>query len=148
MSKNNDIAATSLASTLAGFIAKVVVHPIDTVKAKVQVNRTRIDNLKDFNKGLIAEIIQKTYSAEGMKGFFPGVGLSAFGSTVAFSAYMTTYEYSKNHLATTEVPNYSTSVLQSTPIAKLLFVRLYCRDCFMRILASNRCHQGAAASSI
>ena len=68
MSKNNDIAATSLASTLAGFIAKVVVHPIDTVKAKVQVNRTRIDNLKDFNKGLIAEIIQKTYSAEGMKG--------------------------------------------------------------------------------
>lgn len=101
---SNEIAATTVASTLAGFIAKIAVHPIDTVKAKVQVNRARIDNLRDFNKGVITDIISKTYRTEGIAGFFPGVGLSAFGSMVAFSAFMTTYEYSKRHLANIDVP--------------------------------------------
>lgn len=94
---------------IAGFIAKVVVHPIDTIKAKVQVNRSRIDNFKDFNQGLITQIIRKTYQTEGVRGFFPGVGFSAFGSTVAFSAFMTTYEYSKKKTSEHQVqpPNYS-----------------------------------------
>lgn len=96
--KKNELAATSVASTLAGFIAKIAVHPIDTIKAKVQVNRSRVDNLKDFNKGVVTDIIRNTYRNEGIAGFFPGVGISAFGSMIAFSAYMTTYEFSKKHL--------------------------------------------------
>ena len=91
MTEAEKLRTTMMASTLAGSVAKFVVHPIDTIKAKVQVNRSRIDNLQDFRQGVIKDIIGKTFQNEGIKGFFPGVGLSVLGSAVAFSAYMTTY---------------------------------------------------------
>jgi len=40
-------------------------------------------------------LVKHTWASEGIRGFFPGVTLSAFGSIIAFSAYMTVYEKSK-----------------------------------------------------
>jgi hypothetical protein len=100
---SSDIKTTIVAGAIAGCIAKFCVHPIDTIKAKVQVNRARIDNLKDFNQGIVWDIIKKTYSNEGIAGFFQGVGISALGSTIAFSAYMTAYQFCKRRLHNVEV---------------------------------------------
>lgn len=52
-----------IASSLAGSLAKLVVHPIDTIKAKVQVNRARIEKLSDYQKGLVSETIRKTWKS-------------------------------------------------------------------------------------
>ena len=41
---------------------------------------------------------KQTWKLEGIRGFFPGVTLSAFGSIIAFSAYITAYERTKNQL--------------------------------------------------
>lgn len=109
--QSENLANTMIASTLAGSIAKLMVHPIDTIKAKVQVNRSRIDRLRDFTGGAATDIIRKTYRNEGIPGFFRGVDISVLGSAVAFSAFMTAYEFCKNAIAKYEVrvPLLSTS---------------------------------------
>lgn len=40
-------------------------------------------------------IVKKIYQQKGVKGFYPGVTIAAFGSVIAFSAYMTAYEKCK-----------------------------------------------------
>lgn len=37
--KKRNIIATSIASPFAGMIGKFVMHPVDTIKSKVQVNK-------------------------------------------------------------------------------------------------------------
>lgn len=43
--------ATSIASSTASMIAKFLCHPIDTIKAKVQINRQKIQNINDAKIG-------------------------------------------------------------------------------------------------
>lgn len=62
MSNSEDsLANTMISSTLAGSIAKLLVHPIDTIKAKVQVSQSRIDRVQDFSGGVVKNLIKKTY---------------------------------------------------------------------------------------
>ncbi len=44
--------ATSIASPFAGMIAKFLLHPIDTIKAKVQVNRIKLHSVTDYKPGM------------------------------------------------------------------------------------------------
>ena len=43
-------------------------------------------------------IVKKTFANEGTHGFFRGATISVFGSMIAFSCYMSVYEYSKKVL--------------------------------------------------
>ena len=97
--------ATSIASPFAGMIGKFVMHPVDTIKSKVQVNRMQLRSVSDYKFGTVKElsifpykIVIKTYKNEGIAGFFRGVTISVFGSAVAFSCYMSAYEHTKNYL--------------------------------------------------
>ena len=48
--------ATSIASPFAGMIGKLIMHPVDTIKAKVQVNRIAIHKVKDIKAGMAIEL--------------------------------------------------------------------------------------------
>lgn len=43
--------ALSIGSSLAGMLAKFLTHPIDTVKAKLQVNRMQMRTLSEVKVG-------------------------------------------------------------------------------------------------
>lgn len=102
LEKRKKVIATTIASPIATIIAKFACHPIDTIKSKIQARASKLHNLSEYEMGHSIElgitlfiVVKKTFAQEGIKGFFPGVTLSAFGSIIAFSAYMTAYEKTK-----------------------------------------------------
>lgn len=48
--------ATSIASPFASMIAKFVMHPIDTIKSKVQVNRIALKSVTDYKAGMVTNL--------------------------------------------------------------------------------------------
>lgn len=54
--KKRNMLATSIASPFAGMIAKFVMHPIDTIKAKVQVNRMELKSVSDYKVGMVTNL--------------------------------------------------------------------------------------------
>ena len=48
--------ALSIGSSAAGMIAKFVTHPIDTIKAKLQVSRIEMRTLSDVKLGNAIEL--------------------------------------------------------------------------------------------
>ena len=51
-----NILATSIASPFASMIAKFVLHPIDTIKSKVQVNRMQLKKVSDYKPGTVLQL--------------------------------------------------------------------------------------------
>lgn len=45
------IIATTIASPLSSLVAKFVTYPIDTIKTKIQANRSGLHHLSDYNFG-------------------------------------------------------------------------------------------------
>lgn len=48
--------ATSIASPFAGMIGKFVMHPVDTIKSKVQVNRMQLKSVSDYKSGTVTRL--------------------------------------------------------------------------------------------
>ena len=79
--KETYVSSTAIAGTLAGVIPKFICHPIDTVKAKLQVNRDRMNIEKissDFKK-----MWRNIYRSEGIRGFYPGAGIAIVISKIS-----------------------------------------------------------------
>lgn len=53
---NEELFATSIAAPIAGMISKFITHPIDTIKAKVQVNTMKLTNVSDIKIGMTSDI--------------------------------------------------------------------------------------------
>lgn len=51
-----NLLATSMASPFAGMIAKFVMHPVDTIKSKVQVNRMEMKSVADYKHGTVLKL--------------------------------------------------------------------------------------------
>ena len=81
-----------LLSDLLGFATTVVLHPLDLVKTRLQVNDTRGFN---FVKNFFV-VIKKTYKEEGLKAFYQGISPAILGSVVSWSIYFSFYENAKN----------------------------------------------------
>lgn len=48
--------AVTIGSSVASMIAKIVTHPIDTIKAKIQVNRLQMRTLSDVKPGMAIDL--------------------------------------------------------------------------------------------
>lgn len=48
--------ATSIASPFASMIAKFIMHPLDTIKSKVQVNRIALKSVNDYKPGMVTNL--------------------------------------------------------------------------------------------
>lgn len=75
-----------LASASAGLIGRLVCHPIDTIKAKLQAN---------YNFKGVADVVKTTYIREGARGFYQGLGTVLVGGIPGVCIYLTTYETCK-----------------------------------------------------
>lgn len=92
---NNKYASlvSALAGTCGSSVAKVFVHPIDTIKAKLQVKK-----METHTRGsLIADIARKTIQTEGIGGLYRGFAICFFGSIPGAALYYGSYEFFKKN---------------------------------------------------
>jgi|JI6StandDraft_1071083.scaffolds.fasta_scaffold25441_4 hypothetical protein len=64
--------ATAIASMAAGVLSKFLVYPIESIKTMVQVNVKS----KLYEPGQIMSLTGRTFSEEGIRGFFRGAGFT------------------------------------------------------------------------
>jgi len=85
---------TSISSIIGGGVARLFCHPIDTMKAKIQVETSRLSS-KDLVSNLMWRTIKETYQNEGLAGLYRGIGIATLGSAPALALFFTSYEYAK-----------------------------------------------------
>ncbi|GBG26035.1 Mitochondrial thiamine pyrophosphate carrier [Hondaea fermentalgiana] len=87
-------AAQLLSGSLAGVLSKVIVHPLDTVKKRIQVNHLlgRESARAARYNGMI-DCFREMYIHEGPRSFFSGLVPTLLKSAVATAVTFATYEY-------------------------------------------------------
>lgn len=88
--KDKTVLISMISGLLSGATAKLFIHPIDTIKAKVQVETKETQKISDAFKS--------TMKSEGIKGLYRGIGISVIGSLPACCLYFGTYEWAKKNL--------------------------------------------------
>lgn len=93
---------SSIAGLTAGSAGKALMHPVDTIKAKLQVltmpgsQLAETMKLQQANKGsLIFNIARDTVRAEGPLGLYRGFWIHVAGSLPAGGLYFGGYEFFK-----------------------------------------------------
>mmetsp|Transcript_15029 Transcript_15029/g.27054 ORF Transcript_15029/g.27054 Transcript_15029/m.27054 type:complete len:338 (-) Transcript_15029:68-1081(-) len=94
---------TFAASTVSGMIARIPMHPIDTLKAKLQVQ-------VEGNYKSIVSVALQTWRSGGVGAFYAGFPTAFFGSAPASCMYWTSYEASKKVLFQTKVMTENPSI--------------------------------------
>lgn len=90
--KHNDknVLISMISGLFSGSMAKLFTHPIDTLKARVQVE------IKGKEK--ILHCMKNVLEKEGIPGLYRGLGISIFGSIHGYILYFGFYEFAKNRL--------------------------------------------------
>lgn len=88
-------ASEILASACAGLFGRIVAHPFDTVKSKLQSGR---NVHKASQKHPLIGTIKMTYGLEGFRGFYKGLGACLVGGIPGVVVYLTSYEASRAYL--------------------------------------------------
>lgn len=80
------LAADLLGSATAGMIGRLVCHPIDTLKSKLQSGKPEYRTF--------ASTFHHTWKYQGVMGFYRGLGAVMIGGIPGVSLYLTSYEVS------------------------------------------------------
>lgn len=109
-----------ISSTISGLISRVICHPFDTIKARLQSGK--------YDSKSIIETVQKTYKIEGFRGFYGGLSAVIVGGVPGVAIYLTSYEMSKRKLSEISIFKsspfliYFTSGMIAEALCCLLFV--------------------------
>lgn len=87
-----------LSGIITGTVGRVLTHPIDTLKARAQVIRSRM-SLTDVLKFGLVKTAKETYAMDGLKGFYRGVVINVLGGAPATVLYFYFYDQSKAYLS-------------------------------------------------
>ena len=79
--------ALMLASASTGSFCRIFLHPLDTMKARLQVQTSSKADYSGF-----IDAVRQTATKEGIKGFYRGFGVTFLGSMPASCIYFTCYE--------------------------------------------------------
>ena len=67
---------TFISGLLSGTINKFITHPIDTLKAKIQISQIEYTKIKNISKNGIINTTKRVLKNEGIKGFYKGVSIA------------------------------------------------------------------------
>lgn len=81
-----------LGSAASGMLARIPCHPLDTAKARLQVQTS-----SGAYRGIV-DVLARTWQNEGLRGLYRGFGAVLVGSGPAGMLYFTSYEVAKNEL--------------------------------------------------
>ncbi|KAH7834580.1 hypothetical protein Vadar_017549 [Vaccinium darrowii] len=94
------------AGGIAGAFTYVCLHPLDTVKTKLQTKGAS----EIYSSALDAVV--KTFQSKGILGFYSGVSAVIIGSTASSAVYFGTCEFGKSVLS--KLPNYPSVLIPPT----------------------------------
>ncbi|KAK2989249.1 hypothetical protein RJ640_031001 [Escallonia rubra] len=94
------------AGGIAGAFTYVCLHPLDTIKTKLQTR-----GASEMYSGTFDAVV-KTFQSKGVLGFYSGVSAVIVGSTFSSAVYFGTCEFGKSVLAT--LPQYPTVLIPPT----------------------------------
>eukprot|EP00250_Pteridium_aquilinum_P009771 c18923_g1_i1 orf=164-1348(+) len=83
------VSISALAGGIAGGLTNFVLHPIDTVKTKLQTRGSASIYSGPF------DVISKVFTSQGVWGFYSGVQAAFVGSVMSSATYFGTYELAK-----------------------------------------------------
>jgi hypothetical protein len=93
--KSGLLLSTMLSSSLSGMLSRIPLHPIDTCKAKLQIQNKL---LKTPSYTGVIHCFKETIRTEGISGLYKGFPIAFFGSGPANCLYFTSYEINKKLL--------------------------------------------------
>lgn len=79
------------AGAIAGIVTSILLHPIDLLKTRLQVQDGVIH--KEFSG--LRNAVSRTWQAEGLSGFYKGVAPACVGNGLSWGLYMFFYEQAK-----------------------------------------------------
>lgn len=120
--KDKTVLISMISGLFSGSYAKLITHPIDTVKAKIQVSTTLTQ------KPTILGTFTNTIKNEGIKGLYKGLPIAILGAMPACILYFGSYEFAKKRLllfknfSNSEFLMYFISGMFAETISCLIFV--------------------------
>lgn len=94
MDSQKEVLSTMLGGATSGFLGRLICHPLDTCKARIQAPLT----LGYASKSLW-QVFSKTFADEGLAGLYRGIGVVTIGGVPGACMYFTSYEYTKATLS-------------------------------------------------
>lgn len=89
---DNPMTYNVLGSASAGIVSRILTHPLDTAKARLQAPGS-------VYKGPI-DALWRTFGTEGVRGLYRGFGAILVGGTPGTMVYLCSYEFFKERLGT------------------------------------------------
>lgn len=84
---------TMVSSAVGGMLARIPCHPLDTVKARLQVD-TRTGAARTYRN--FADALVKVARSEGLRGLYRGFPVTFIGSAPGTMLYLTSYEVARD----------------------------------------------------
>lgn len=94
--------ASACAGLIGSSVGKTILHPIDTIKAKLQVQQMSAETSKTARGQVIQQIVQDTVRKEGLGGLYRGFAIHVGGSIPAAALYFGSYEFFKSSVLDTK----------------------------------------------
>ena len=85
---------TLLAGYITGSVVRLAVHPIDTIKARMQVIKSRV-SFGQMSQHSFRKVLGETFRADGVRGLYRGFGVTVLAGGPATGLYFYTYEKTK-----------------------------------------------------
>lgn len=99
--QRNSSAVNYLSGALTGSVVRSLLHPLDTVKTKMQVLKSRsADSRSSHRDSRALKVFFDTLKKEGPQGLYRGLGINLFGGAPAAGIYYYSYEKFKEMLLT------------------------------------------------
>ena len=92
MSSAVDFQCNIVSSSLSGFLSRMLFHPIDTAKSRIQAS------VNNYNYKSTHEALVGTMKQSGIKGLYRGLGAALIGGIPGTCMYLTGYETCKAYM--------------------------------------------------
>jgi solute carrier family 25 folate transporter 32 len=89
----SDASDQALAGFVAGSSSTIILHPLDLIKVKLQVQEGRIESLSRTRAAVM--VSRDILSSQGWKGFYRGLSPNFAGSTLSWTMYFFFYAQTK-----------------------------------------------------
>ena len=98
--KNVTPVQSTIAASIAGFTGRIILHPIDTIKARLQVQSITGSVITQQTQAQYRNTIDaaiKIHASEDFRGFYRGLGVSLLFTAPAQTLYLASYDAAKKY---------------------------------------------------
>ena len=87
-----------MSGLISGAINKIITHPFDTIKAKIQIQTIQYVSINNIKQKGILSTVKSVWKHEGIRGFFRGVNVAWMMGAPATCLFFGFYEIFRDQL--------------------------------------------------